>query len=151
MLKIIGAVHKWGMPTFRTALWIGGCIVSVCLKLEDAKELLGSIPVDLLILFIIFFFELSATFVDVSLVNYKSSIKFSILLPMALIIILMGILLSCYIMFFQSKCMGWIYGAIVPLAGIKFLEVWLPNNFAYFVNNYMCTESGLYVPHYKRK
>ena len=150
MLKTIRAVHKWGVPTFRTALWIGGCIVSVCLKLEGAKELLGSIPIDLLILFVIFFMELSVTFIDVSIVNYKSSIKFLILLPMALIVILMGLLLVCYIVYFQSKCMGWIYGAIVPLAGIKFLEVWLPSNFAYFENNYMCTELGLYVPHYRK-
>lgn len=149
--KLLLFAHQWGTPFFCAGLWFFGYWL-----VRFLYETPSSI-VEVAWIFIVFFLEVVVTFFDMFVGHPNAKMRAKILIPIAaLLLFVAGVIAVLFHVSEQLRLGGEEDAQFLPLTIafalatlIKFMQVWLPNNFpSYMVEVEVAQSGGVYKRNY---
>lgn len=143
--------HQWGTPFFCAALWFFGYwLVQFLYKTPSPI-------VEVAWIFIVFFLEVVVTFFDMFVGHPNAVMRSKILIPIAALLFFVACVLALLFHVYENIRISSDDNAqFLPLtiafglaSLIKFMQVWLPNNFpTYMVGVEIAQSGGIYKRNY---
>jgi len=124
-------VHRLLVPCAHAWLWIMGLVLTLYAGSMVRNELVGTFGVTSV--FVVFLAELAITFFDLyTFEGVKSWKPLPLVFGTALLLVIttvVSLLSYVYLVAYENSCQMWlVWTAVTATAGLKFLEIWLPNN-----------------------
>ena len=136
--------HNWATPFFCASLWLFGywLVQFLC---KDSSPIVGVAWI-----FIVFFLEVVVTFFDMFVEHPNIAMKSRILVPIGILLLFVASTLA--LLFYVSEKIGGdmkqeykliLLTITFGMASlIKFMQVWLPNNFPKYIVGIVVAQSG---------
>lgn len=145
--KLMLFAHQWVTPFFCAGLWFFGYWLVKYLYVPSSPI------IQVAWIFIVFFLEIVVTFFDMFFAHPNASIRARILIPIALVMLFVAIVVGGLFHVNETiilaenntneKMMGLLLAIWFGVASlVKFMQVWLPNNFQSFVVDVDISRNG---------